>query len=57
VIFDYTASGVRRSIEDSLQRLGIDGLEIVFVHDLSPDNKFLLTSWDVSDPDVCLLAA
>ena len=24
VIFDYTASGVRRSIEDSLQRLGID---------------------------------
>jgi hypothetical protein len=24
VIFDYTSSGVRRSIEDSLQRLGID---------------------------------
>jgi len=28
VIFDYTAAGVRRSIEDSLQRLGIDSLDI-----------------------------
>jgi D-threo-aldose 1-dehydrogenase len=46
VIFDYTASGTRRSIEDSLQRLGIDSLDIVFVHDVSPDNKFLPTSWE-----------
>jgi D-threo-aldose 1-dehydrogenase len=45
VIFDYTADGVRRSIEDSLQRLGIDSLDIVFVHDLSPDNKLLPTDW------------
>src|ERR1700676_2735234 len=45
VIFDYTSSGVRRSIEDSLQRLGIDSLDIVFVHDLSSDNKLLPTSW------------
>src|SRR6202789_2718037 len=45
VIYDYTASGVRRSIEDSLQRLGIDSLNIVFVHDLSPDNKYLPTPW------------
>lgn len=45
VIFDYTSSGVRRSIEDSLQRLGIDGLDIVFVHDISPDNKLLPTNW------------
>src|SRR5467141_2095529 len=45
VIYDYTASGVRRSIEDSLQRLGIDSLDIAFVHDLSPDNKYLPTSW------------
>jgi D-threo-aldose 1-dehydrogenase len=45
VIFDYTASGVRRSIEDSLQRLGIDSLDIVFVHDISPDNKLLPTDW------------
>jgi D-threo-aldose 1-dehydrogenase len=45
VIFDYTASGIRRSIEDSLQRLGIDSLDIAFVHDISSDNKLLPTSW------------
>jgi D-threo-aldose 1-dehydrogenase len=45
VIYDYTASGVRRSIEDSLQRLGMDSLDIVFVHDISPDNKYLPTPW------------
>jgi D-threo-aldose 1-dehydrogenase len=46
VVFDYTGSGIRRSIEDSLQRLGIDSLDIAFVHDLSPDNKLLPTSWE-----------
>jgi D-threo-aldose 1-dehydrogenase len=45
VIYDYTASGVRRSIEDSLQRLGIDSIDIAFVHDISSDNKYLPTSW------------
>jgi len=45
VIYDYTASGVRRSIEDSLQRLGIDSLDIAFVHDISSDNKNLPTPW------------
>ena len=45
VIFDYTAAGVRRSIEDSLQRLGIDSIDIAFVHDISPDNKLLPTPW------------
>ncbi len=43
--FDYTADGVLRSIEDSLQRLGLDRLDIVFVHDLSPDNKLLPQDW------------
>lgn len=43
--FDYTADGVRRSIEDSLQRMGLDRLDIVFVHDLSPDNQFLPEDW------------
>jgi D-threo-aldose 1-dehydrogenase len=45
VVFDYTASATRRSVEDSLQRLGIDSLDVVFVHDISPDNKLLPTSW------------
>src|SRR6201982_1032014 len=46
VVFDYTAPGIRRSIEDSLQRLGIDSLDIAFVHDLSPDNELLPTPWE-----------
>jgi len=45
VMFDYTADGVRRSVEDSLQRLGISNLDIVFVHDISSDNKLLPTPW------------
>jgi D-threo-aldose 1-dehydrogenase len=46
VVYDYTASGVRRSIEDSLQRLGLDGLDMVFVHDISSDNQYLPTPWE-----------
>lgn len=45
VVFDYTGAGIRRSVEDSLQRLGIDSLDIAFIHDLSPDNKLLPTPW------------
>jgi D-threo-aldose 1-dehydrogenase len=45
VVFDYSADGVRRSVEDSLQRLGISHLDIVFVHDISPDNTLLPTPW------------
>ena len=43
--FDYTAAGVRRSIEDSLQRLGLSSIDIVYVHDLSPDNGELGDKW------------
>ena len=45
VVFDYTADGVRRSLEDSLQRMGVSRLDIAFVHDISSDNKLLPTSW------------
>jgi D-threo-aldose 1-dehydrogenase len=45
VVFDYTADGVRRSIEDSLQRLGIDHIDVVFVHDISSDNVLLPKPW------------
>jgi len=34
---DYSADAVRRSVEDSLQRLGVPAIDIVFIHDLSPD--------------------
>ncbi len=37
VIYDYSADGTLRSIEDSLKRLGIDRLDFVWVHDISQD--------------------
>ncbi|QKS70343.1 aldo/keto reductase [Paenalkalicoccus suaedae] len=37
IIQDYTAEGTRKSIEDSLERLQTDYLDIVYVHDISPD--------------------
>ncbi|MGZ5183278.1 MAG: aldo/keto reductase [Ramlibacter sp.] len=36
-VIDYSADGVRRSVEDSLQRLALGSIDIVYVHDLSPD--------------------
>jgi D-threo-aldose 1-dehydrogenase len=45
-LFDYSADGVRRSVEDSLQRLGVDRIDMLFVHDLSPDNVWLPESWE-----------
>ncbi len=36
-VIDYTADGVRRSVEDSLQRLALGHIDIAYVHDLSPD--------------------
>ncbi len=34
--YDYSAAGVRRSLEDSLTRLGLERVDIVYVHD--PDD-------------------
>ena len=37
-VFDYSSDGVRRSLEASLDRLGLDRLDIVFIHD--PDDHW-----------------
>ena len=37
-IFDYSRDGILRSIEASLERLGIDRIDILFIHD--PDNHW-----------------
>lgn len=37
--YDYSAEAVRRSVEDSLQRLGVESIDYVFIHDLSPDHN------------------
>jgi D-threo-aldose 1-dehydrogenase len=34
---DYSAAGAHRSIEDSLQRLGLPSVDIVYVHDVAED--------------------
>ena len=46
LVIDYSADGVRRSIEDSLQRLGVSHLDVVFVHDLSPDFAWFPNGWE-----------
>jgi D-threo-aldose 1-dehydrogenase len=46
LVIDYTADGVRRSIEDSLQRLGVDAIDVAFVHDLSPAFAFFPGPWE-----------
>lgn len=43
--YDYTAEGVRKSVEDSLHRMGLPYLDIVFIHDLSPDNGDMGENW------------
>lgn len=37
IVYDYTADGVVRSIEDSLKRLGVDRLDFVWIHDVARD--------------------
>lgn len=37
IVYDYSADGVRRSIDDSLDRLGLDRIDIAWVHDVSQD--------------------
>ncbi|HEY4634197.1 MAG TPA: aldo/keto reductase [Candidatus Limnocylindrales bacterium] len=38
MVFDYSADGVRRSIDESLERLGLDRVDIVLIHD--PDDHW-----------------
>ncbi|MFE2429208.1 aldo/keto reductase [Streptomyces sp. NPDC059373] len=35
-VWDFSADGVRRSVEDSLRRLGLDRIDVVYLHD--PDD-------------------
>ncbi len=36
-VVDYSADGARRSIEDSLERMGVDRIDVAFIHDVSED--------------------
>lgn len=37
-VFDFSAGAIRRSLEESLERLGVDTVDIAFLHD--PDSHF-----------------
>jgi D-threo-aldose 1-dehydrogenase len=37
-LYDFSADGVRRSLDDSLTRLGLDRIDVAFIHD--PDDYF-----------------
>ena len=37
VVYDYTADGARRSVQDSIKRMNADHLDFVWVHDIAQD--------------------
>lgn len=37
-VWDFTAAGVRRSVEESLGRLGLDAVDILYLHDPEEDD-------------------
>lgn len=39
-VFDYSREGVLRSLEESRKRLGIDRIDIVYIHDPDVNNSF-----------------
>jgi D-threo-aldose 1-dehydrogenase len=39
LVYDYTRDGVRESLEGSLERMGVDSVDILFIH--GPDNHYV----------------
>lgn len=37
VVYDYSADGARRSLDESLRRLGLDRVDIAYIHDIGTD--------------------
>lgn len=46
VAFDYSSDGIRRSFEASLARLGVEHVDILYVHDLEPATHGSRESYD-----------
>jgi D-threo-aldose 1-dehydrogenase len=38
IVYDYSADGTLRSIEESLERLGVDHVDFVWIHDVAQDS-------------------
>lgn len=52
-VWDFSADGVRRSLEESLSRLGLDSVDIVYLHD--PEEDDLVTALATGVPAVVAL--
>src|SRR5262249_46121430 len=37
IVYDYSADGTKRSIADSLKRMGVNRIDFVWIHDLAQD--------------------
>jgi D-threo-aldose 1-dehydrogenase len=37
IVYDYTADGAKKSIEDSIKRMNVDHIDFVWVHDIAQD--------------------
>jgi D-threo-aldose 1-dehydrogenase len=44
--FDYTGDGIRRSFEESLARLGVEHIDLLYLHDLAPMNHASQEAYD-----------
>lgn len=52
-VWDFTRDGVRRSLEDSLERLGLDHVDVLYLHD--PEEHDLDAALDTGVPAVAEL--
>ena len=41
-VWDFSRDGIRRSVEDSLTRMGVDGFDVLFLHDAEPHFEWAL---------------
>ncbi|MBU3743091.1 MAG: aldo/keto reductase [Sediminibacterium sp.] len=46
--FDYSAAGIKKSLEESAQRIGVDYFDIVHLHDIEYNNR-QHTEWALSE--------
>ena len=49
IFFDYSAAGIRKSLEESLKRLGRDSVEIAYIHDA---DTWVREAIDVAYPEL-----
>jgi len=54
-VWDFTADGVRRSLDESLERLGLDRVDVLYVHDPERSDIGLAAALETSIPALAAL--